>query len=77
MAAVAGNAVYGADGLYLTTGDSAWEFDFDTKYEIYKNLAMHVELSYIKLNLDEVAWGHVRSDDEKAYKAGIYLTYDF
>ena len=77
MAAVAGGAVHGVDGLYLTTGDSAGEFDFDTKYEIYKNLAMHVELSYIKLNLDEAAWGAVSSDDEKAYKAGIYLTYDF
>ena len=77
MAAVSGEAAYGVDGLYLTTGDSAWEFDFDTKYEIYKNLAMHVELSYIKLDLDKSAWGPVSSDDEKAYKAGIYLTYDF
>ena len=77
MAAVAGAPIRNYEGMYLTTGDSAWEIDFDTKYDIYKNLALHVELSYINLDLDEAAWGHVDSDAEEAYKAGIYLTYKF
>ena len=77
MAAMAGAPMHNYDGLYLTTGDSAWEVDFDTKYQIYKNLALHVELSYIKLDLDEAAWGPVDSDADDAYKAGIYLTYKF
>ena len=77
MAAVAGAPIRNYEGMYLTTGDSAWEIDFDTKYDIYKNLALHVELSYINLDLDEAAWGPVDSDAEEAYKAGIYLTYKF
>ena len=77
MAAVAGAPMRNYDGLYLTTGDSAWEVDFDTKYQIYKNLALHVELSDINLDLDEAAWGPVDSDADEAYKAGIYLTYKF
>ena len=77
MAAVAGAPILNYEGLYLTTGDSAWEIDFDTKYQIYKNLALHVELAYINLDLDEAAWGPVDSDAEEAYKAGIYLTYKF
>ena len=69
--------LWNTDGLYLTTSDSAWEIDFDTKYQIYKNLAMHVELSYIKLDLDDATWGPIDSDEEKAYKAGVYMTYKF
>ena len=70
----------GTEGLYMTTGDKAWEIDFDTKYNIYKNLAMHVELSYIKLDFDESTWrgiGNGYLDDDDAYKAGVYLTYKF
>ena len=74
-----GTATIGSEGIYMTTHDKAWEIDFDTKYDIYKNLAMHVELSYIKLDFDEATWGDrykfVRRDD--AYKGGIYLTYKF
>ena len=80
MAAVVGDpfgADSGVDGLYLTRGDRAWELDFDTKYQIYKNLAAHVELSYIKLHLKEATWGHVSGRDENAYKVGAYLTYEF
>lgn len=74
------NGNIGTEGLYMTTHDKAWEIDFDTKYDIYKNLAMHVELSYIKLDFDEDTWrgiGDAFLDDDDAYKAGIYLTYKF
>ena len=69
----------GSEGIYMTTSDKAWEIDFDTKYDIYKNLAMHVELSYIKLDFDEATWGsnYKYVEDDDAYKAGIYLTYKF
>ncbi len=74
-----GSDTTGTEGVYMTNHDKAWEIDFDTKYDIYKNLAMHVELSYIKFDMDEATWGndykYVKDDD--AYKAGIYLTYKF
>ncbi len=77
----AGANYYGkanCDGLYLTTSDSAWEIDFTTKYDIYKNLAMHLDLSWFKLSLDEDAWGRsFSSDDENGYKAAVYMTYKF
>lgn len=73
------NGMVGSEGIYMTTSDKAWEIDFDTKYDIYKNLAMHVELSYIKLDFDEATWGNTYQyvTDDDAYKAGIYLTYKF
>ncbi len=66
------------DGMYLTKGDQAWEFDFDTKYQIYKNLSAHLEMSYIRLNLKESTWGKAVADhDENAWKVGAYMRYLF
>ncbi len=65
------------DSVYLTTADSAWEIDFNTRYDIYKNLTMRVELCYLKLNLDEATWGNYSSSDESSYKAAVYMVYKF
>ncbi len=64
--------------LYMTEKDSAWEFNLDTSYEIYKNLAVGLELGYIRLDLSESAWGrNVENMSEDMYKVGVGLRYTF
>lgn len=68
------------DGLFLTDEDSAWEINFDHKYDIYENLALFVEMGYINLDLDEDTWnlsGNDQKFDEDAYKLGFYFQYTF
>lgn len=68
------------DGLFLTDEDSAWEINFDHKYDIYENLALFVEMGYINLDLDEDAWalGNAATKyDDDAYKLGFYFQYTF
>jgi len=78
MAAVAGApAGTGYGNFYLTTKDRAWEANFETTWQIYKNLSASFELGYIKLDLDEDIWGSRSDFDDKMYKAGIYMTYKF
>lgn len=65
-------------GLYLTTKDHAWEVNFDTQYNIYKDLTLVLELGYINLKIDEDVWGLDSSDIRKNnFKAGVNLTYAF
>ncbi|WCB47455.1 outer membrane homotrimeric porin [Nitratidesulfovibrio vulgaris] len=63
------------NGLYLTDEDSAWEVNFDHTYNIYENLALIVEMGYIKLDVDEDTWGNNEYDD--AMKLGFNLKYSF
>ena len=65
--------------LYLTTADHAWEVNFDTTYNIYKNLTMVVELGYINLDLDEATWGRdvTNSIRENNFRGGISMQYAF
>jgi hypothetical protein len=63
------------NGLYLTDEDSAWEVNFDHTYNIYENLALIVEMGYIKLDVDEDTWGSAEYDD--AMKLGFNLKYSF
>jgi len=63
------------NGLYLTDEDSAWEVNFDHTYNIYENLALIVEMGYIKLDVDEDTWGNAEYDD--AMKLGFNLKYSF
>lgn len=64
---------------YLTTKDWAWEVDFNTKYQLYKNMYMMLELAYIRLDLDEGVWGKgvIDATDKNAYKVGVSMRYDF
>ncbi|UZP65880.1 outer membrane homotrimeric porin [Desulfovibrio mangrovi] len=65
-------------GTMLTDEDSAWEINFDHKYDIYENLALFVEMGYINLDLDEDAWGITdNSYDDDAYKLGFVFQYTF
>lgn len=63
-------------GLYLTEKDHAFEVNFDTDYNIYKDLKLTVELGYINLDLDGDVWNKANLE-KNAYKAGAYLTYSF
>jgi hypothetical protein len=72
-------AVY---GQFLTTKDSLWEVDLNTKYQIYDELSLGLELGYINPSFDKSAWGAVNSDfnnygNQDAYKASLLVNYSF
>ncbi len=60
-------------GITFDSEDSLFEIDFDTKYQIYDELAAYVELGYVHIN-----WKDDHDADLKsAYKAAFGLVYDF
>lgn len=70
------------DKFYLTTQDSAFEVNFDHKYQIYENLAATLELGYVNLDMAKRGAGtatypkrDVAPDD--AWKAQLMLRYAF
>ena len=73
------NAAY---GKFLTTKDSLFEVDVNSKYQIYDELSVGLELGYISANFNKNAWGAVNSDyqnygNQDAYKAGLIVNYNF
>ncbi|MBU1229734.1 MAG: outer membrane homotrimeric porin [Proteobacteria bacterium] len=69
-------------GKFLTTKDSLWEVDFNTKYQIYDGLALGVELGYINADFDKATWGAANAQlntygSASAYKAAMLLNYSF
>jgi hypothetical protein len=57
--------------------DSMIEVNFDTKYQIYDELAAYLELGYINIDWDDTsATGHADSL-ENAYQAALGIKYDF
>lgn len=62
--------------FYLTTADSAWEVNVDSQYDIYKDLALFLELGYIRFDLNKDVW---RTFDvkENNFKATVCLRYTF
>jgi hypothetical protein len=64
--------------IYMTTKDYAWEVNFDSYYDIYKNLQLGVKLGYINYKLGN-NWNQDVRDDHKnsAYKIGIGMKYSF
>ncbi len=65
----------GAESMYLTTKDHAWEVNFDHQYQIYENLTAVLELGYINLHLDSDTWTDHKTDD--AWKAQVMFQYSF
>ena len=65
----------GAESMYLTTKDHAWEVNFDHQYQIYENLTAVLELGYINLHLDSDTWTDHKTDD--AWKAQMMFQYSF
>lgn len=62
-------------GVMLTEDDSFWEVNFDTKYQMYENLAAYLELGYIDVSLDDDVWAN--DDTEAASKAAFIFQYSF
>ncbi len=68
---------WGADSnAYLTTGDSAFEANFNTYYDIYENLSLAVELAYVYVDVDKNVWETSNLEDN-AYKAAVNMQYKF
>ena len=63
--------------LYLTPHDAAWEFNFDSKYQIYENLAAFVELGYISLDIDDTNPVATQHDADDLWKAQVLFQYKF
>ena len=60
---------------YFTHHDSAWEFNFDSKYQIYENLAAFVELGYIAIDGDDTSF--IGDDTDNLWKAQVLFQYKF
>jgi len=64
---------------YMTEEDSAFEINFNTKYNIYENLAFILELAYIGTDWDNSinhpSWASNRRDD--AYRVNASFGYSF
>ncbi len=70
-----------AGGFYLVEGDYLVEINFDTKYQIYDNLAMHFQLGYIFNGIDTDQWNANRTNRRVSaydgYKATLSFSYSF
>ena len=65
----------GAEEIYMTKKDYAFEVNFDHSYQIYENLTAILELGYIHLKLDSGTWQDHDTDD--AWKAQLLFQYAF
>lgn len=61
---------------YLTTKDNIVEVNFDSQYNIYKNLALIVELGYIRLDLDDDLWAGFNQKKDNL-KGSVCVRYSF
>lgn len=60
-----------ANKVYLTKEDSAYEINFDSKYQIYQNFAFFLELGYICIDKED------GTQNESAGKATFNFIYNF
>ena len=73
---------FSGESEYLTDKDYVLEVNFDHTYQIYENLLMVVELSWLRLHLDDDTWKNYRGDNnytdtENAWKAQVNFQYSF
>lgn len=71
----------GRENMYLTTRDYAMEVGLLNQYQIYENLAVNVEASYVALWLDKSddVWGHALEGQEinDAWNVSVLFIYSF
>jgi hypothetical protein len=76
-----GRAGFGGYGQVLTEKDSLWEVDLNSKYQVYEELSLGLELGYIFANYDKDVWAASVADrndrSENAYKAVLMVNYSF
>lgn len=77
------NAAFGG---FLTTKDSLWEVDFNSRYKIYDELTAYLYLGYIHANFNKEVWNAStvsnvstiqQGIEPNAYKIGLGLNYFF
>jgi len=82
----AGNVQNAKYGGFLTTKDSLWEVDFNSRYKIYDELTLLVYTGYINADFDKDVWGDSNVTNaadikqygsKNAYKVGVGLNYFF
>jgi hypothetical protein len=71
-------------GVFLTDKDSLVEVDLQTKYKIYDELSLQLDLGYINADIDKDTWRSVNANygnDEmlvkNAYRVAMGLSYSF
>lgn len=63
-------------GRTLTTKDSLWEVDLNTKYQIYKELTAYLELGYIAPSISKSVWGDsIKSMEATKVAVGVGYTF--
>lgn len=66
------------DNLFLlTTKDSYWEVDFNTRWQMYENLAVILELAYGKIKLDDMGMGRDDLAKDALYRGVLGMVYEF
>ncbi|MEZ0575755.1 outer membrane homotrimeric porin [Halodesulfovibrio aestuarii] len=61
----------GAVDQFPTDEDRAWEFNFDTNWQMYENLAAILEIGYLNPDYESV------SDEEAVWKAALGFQYSY
>jgi len=68
-------------GSFLTEKDHLFEVDVNSKYQIYEELSLGLELGYINAHFDKDVWANAAVDSDQlsknAYKAALMLNYSF
>jgi len=76
-----GSDIYGGYGSFLTEKDHLFEVDVNSKYKIYEELSLGLELGYINAHFDKDVWAGAAADSDQlsknAYKAALMLNYSF
>ncbi len=64
---------------YLTDKDHVWEVNLNSKYEVYENFAIFLELAYLRLDRSKDVWQDMGrySGSENAWKQQILFQYKF
>ncbi len=66
---------YNPTNTFLTEDDNVWEINFNTKYDIYENLALVLELGFLSADWDDTSWNVNRRDN--AYRVNASFGYSF
>jgi hypothetical protein len=75
-----GRAGFGTYGTVLTEKDSLWEVDLNSKYQVYEELSLGLELGYLFNNYDKDLWRASGANDtlgQNAYRAVLQVNYSF